>query len=178
MTIRLSALIAIGFFAATTLSAAPVKGWLNWRGPNQNGTSDEKNLPESIDAKKPLWVADFPGQSCPVIANGKVYIMGYVGDGADLQEGVACFDAETGEKLWSRTYNDFLSDTIYLRYATSSPTIDPETGNVYFQGTQGLFGGFTPEGKPLWMHSLMEKLGRLTFPNSRTASPMVDQDLV
>lgn len=163
---------------ATSLYSAPVTGWLQWRGPHQNGTSQEQGLPDSIDPKNPLWKTDFPGQSCPVVANGKVYVMGYVGDGADLQEGVACFDAETGKKLWSKAYNDFLSDTIYLRYATSSPTIDPETGNVYMQGTQGRFGGFTADGKLLWMHSLMEQFGRLTFPNSRTGSPLVDQDLV
>ena len=35
--------------------------------------------------------------STPVIANGKLYIMGYLGEGPDLDEGVACFDAETGK---------------------------------------------------------------------------------
>src|SRR6185295_15944186 len=82
--------------------AAPARGWLNWRGPQQNGASLEKNLPDKIDAKEALWVADFPGQSAPVIADGKLYIMGYVGEDADLQEGVTCFDAETGQKLWQR----------------------------------------------------------------------------
>ncbi len=170
----------IGVFMTVSLSlqSAPVRGWLNWRGPQQNGTSQEKQLPDSIDPKNPLWRVEFPGQSCPVIANGKVYIMGYVDEGPDLKEGIGCFDAETGKLLWEKRYNDFISDTIYLRYATSSPTVDPETGNVYMQGTQGLFGGFTGDGKLLWMHSLMEKLGRLTFPNSRTGSPIIDQDLV
>src|SRR5206468_4334552 len=96
----------------------------------------------------------------------------------DLQEGVACFDAETGKKLWDNRYNDFLSDTIYLRYATSSPTVDDESGNVYMQGTQGILAAFSADGKPLWQHSLMEEFGRLTFPNSRTASPVIDHDLV
>lgn len=159
-------------------AAAPATGWLNWRGPNQNGTSQEKGLPDSLDASKPLWVAEFPGQSTPVIANGKVYIMGYLGDGAELKEGVACFDAETGRKLWEQRYTDFLSDTIYLRYATSSPTVDPETGNVYMQGTQGILAAFSADGKELWKHSLMELYGRLTFPNGRTASPIIDKDLV
>ena len=79
-----------------------------------------------------------------MIANGKLYIMGYVGEGKDLQEGVVCYDAETGKELWRQMFNDFLSDTIYLRYATSSPTIDEETGNVYIQGTQGILAAFTP----------------------------------
>src|SRR5467141_4241892 len=169
-----TALVALGLFLAGAIAiplpAAPVRGWLNWRGPQQNGSSLEKNLPDKIVVKDALWVADFPGQSTPVIANGKLYIMGYLGNGPDLQEGIACFDAETGKKLWEQRYNDFLSDTIYLRYATSSPTVDDETGNVYVQGTQGILAAFTADGKPLWHHSLMEEFGRLTFPNSRTAS--------
>lgn len=157
---------------------AAVDGWLNWRGPNQNGFSEEKGLPDKVDAEKPLWTANFPGQSTPVIANGKLYVMGYLGEGPELQEGVACFDAETGKMLWKKLYSDFLSDTIYLRYATSSPGIDPETGNVYMQGTQGILAAFSPDGKVLWEHSMMESYGRLTFPNSRSASPIVDGDLV
>ncbi len=35
----------------------------------------------------------------PVIANGKLYIMGYLGEGPDLQEGIACFDADSGKML-------------------------------------------------------------------------------
>ena len=129
--------------------AAPATGWLAWRGPDQNLTSRETGLPATLTVGGPgqLWTADFPGQSTPVIANGRLYVMGYLGEGADLQEGVACFDAGTGRKLWQRLFNDYLSDTIYLRYATSSPAIDPETGNVYVQGTQGMFGCFDADGR-------------------------------
>jgi outer membrane protein assembly factor BamB len=158
--------------------AVASSGWLSWRGPQQNGTSLEKGLPDKISADAALWSAAFPGQSTPVIANGRLYIMGYLGEGPDLQEGVACFDAETGKKIWEHLYNDFISDTIYLRYATSSPAVDSETGNVYVQGTQGILAGFSPDGKLLWQHSMMERFGRLTFPNSRTGSPVVDGDLV
>jgi outer membrane protein assembly factor BamB len=104
--------------------------------------------------------------------------MGYEGQDADLQEGLACFDAETGKLLWKKLFNDFLSDVIYLRYATSSPAVDPETGNIYTQGSQGLLTCFSPDGGVLWQHSMMEEYGRLTFPNSRTASPLLDQELV
>ncbi|MEI9897031.1 MAG: PQQ-binding-like beta-propeller repeat protein [Chthoniobacter sp.] len=155
-----------------------VTGWLDWRGPLQTGVSLEKGLPDKVDAKSPLWTADFPGQSAPVIANGKLYIMGYLGEGPDLQEGVACFDAETGKMLWKALFNDFLSDVVYLRYANSCPAIDAETGNVYIQNSSGIFAAFTADGKLLWQHSMMEEYGRLTFPNNRTASPLIDKDLV
>lgn len=180
MKLRIPAVLSLlGLFLGNGhCSSIDPSGWLNWRGPYQNGTSPEKNLPDTLDASKPLWTADFPGMSTAVAANGKIYIMGYMGQGPDLSEGVACFDADTGKKLWQKLYLDFLSDTIYTRYATSSPTIDPETGNVYIQDTQGIFVGFSPDGKPLWEHSLMEEYGRLTFPNGRTASPVIDGDLV
>jgi len=156
-----------------------VEGWLSWRGPEQTGVSRETGLPAQIgSADEALWTAEFPGGSTPVVAGGRLYVVGYLGEGSDLQEGLACFDAGTGRPLWRRMYSDFLSDIIYQRYATSSPAIDPETGNVYLQGTQGLLIGFTAEGEELWKHSMMEEFGRLTFPNGRTATPVVDGDLV
>jgi outer membrane protein assembly factor BamB len=172
-------LVALGIALALNFSShAAVTGWLDWRGPNQNGTSAEKGLPTKIDVKQTLWTYDLPGQSTPVISNGKLYINGFHGEGPDLQEVIACFDAETGKLLWSYAFNDFLSDVIYLRYGTSSPVIDSETGNVYMQGTQGILAAFTADGKWLWEHSLMEEYGRMTFPNARTASPIVDKDLI
>jgi outer membrane protein assembly factor BamB len=171
------ALLVAGLHSA---AAQPVRGWFAWRGPEQSGVSRETGLPDKIDPQNPLWRVEFPGQSTPVIANGRLYIMGYLGEAIDpnLQEGVACFDADTGQKLWQQLYNDFISDTIYLRYATASPAIDPESGNVFIQGTQGILAGFTPDGKLLWKKSLMEEFGRLTFPNARTATPVIEGDLV
>ncbi|HAB18826.1 MAG TPA: PQQ-binding-like beta-propeller repeat protein [Verrucomicrobiota bacterium] len=172
-------IVVASVFALSLASVrAEVTGWLNWRGPLQTSVSLEKGLPTKLGAKDALWTAPFPGQSTPVIANGKLYINGFLGEGPDLQEVVKCFDADTGRELWAHAENDFLSDTIYLRYSTASPTIDAETGNVYVQHTQGLLMAFTADGKLLWKHSMMEEFGRLTFPNSRTASPVVDGDLV
>ena len=73
------ALFLATLIAAIPLAAAPVQGWLSWRGPNQNGSSAEKGLPATVNPKAALWTADFPGQSTPVIAGGKLYIVGYLG---------------------------------------------------------------------------------------------------
>src|SRR6185369_13916605 len=112
----LSVLVVISSLGLTCLDAAPARGWLSWRGPQQSGASVEKILPDKIAIQETLWTADIPGQSTPVVADGKIYIMGYLGDGPDLQEVVACFDAETGKKLWQNGFSDFLSDIIYHRY--------------------------------------------------------------
>lgn len=170
-------ILGFGIFAPWA-RADSTSGWLSWRGPDQNGTSRETGLPDKLGAENLLWTADFAGMSTPVVANDRVYVNGFWGEGAQLQEGVACFDAVGGRELWRHGYTDFLSDTIYLRYSTSAPAVDAETGNVYFQGTQGILACFDRNGKLLWQHSLMETHGRLTFPNGRTASPVVDDDLV
>src|SRR5688572_1818304 len=165
---RVFRLIAFAVFVtACAAGFADVKGWLNWRGPGQMGVSSETGLP---DTWKPggvnhLWDVKLKGAGTPVLANGKLFAMTYDGEGADLQEALTCLDANTGKKLWERRYSDFISDTIYDRYAIGSPTVDAETGNVYYVTAAGIFGCVTAEGKPVWQHSLMEKWGRLTFPN-------------
>jgi outer membrane protein assembly factor BamB len=113
-----------------------------------------------------------------VVANGKVYVIGYKGQGADLQEVLLCADAETGKVQWEKRFNDFLSDITYDRYAIGSPCVDPETGNVYALTSAGVFVAFTGDGKPVFQNSTMETLGRLTFTNGRTGGPTIEQDLV
>lgn len=174
-----SRVVLVGASVLTAASAlAAVDGWLTWRGPSGMSIAAETGLPNRVDAGEALWVKDFPGQSTPVITGGRMYINGYEGDGPDLKEVTACIDTATGNVIWSHAESDFLSDTIYVRYATSSPTIDPETGTIFALHTQGILMAFSPEGKLLWRHSMMEEFGRLTFPNSRTASPVVDRELV
>src|SRR5215472_7347629 len=97
---RVAPAVAGAAFWALCGPAAPVTGWLSWRGPEQTGVSRETGLPSKVSAQDALWVADFPGQSAPVVAGDRVYAMGYEGAGPDLQEGVACFDVKTGKKLW------------------------------------------------------------------------------
>ncbi|MCK6472278.1 MAG: PQQ-binding-like beta-propeller repeat protein [Planctomycetes bacterium] len=157
-----------------------VTGWLDWRGPHHNGTSDEVNLPETWapGGANHLWTADLPGRGTPVIADGRLYVLGYSGEGADLQEYLACVDPESGKVKWERRFNDFLSDIVYNRYSIGAPAIDPETGNVYILTSPGLFICFDRNGKELWQHSLMETFGRLTFPNGRTGAPIVEGNLV
>ena len=44
-------------------------------------------------------------------------------------------------------------------------------------GTQGQLTAYSNDGKKLWLHFMMEEYGRLTFPNGRTPSPVVDGSL-
>ena len=162
----------------------PIAGWLHWRGPDQNGTSREKDLPDQWvpgDVNH-LWSFDLQGRGTPVIAQhadgARVYTWGYRGEGRNLVEVLACLDARTGNTIWEKTFADFISDIIYNRYSIGSPTVDPETGNLYLMTSPGLLVGFDPSGRELWQRSMMEQYGRLTFPNGRTGAPAIEGDLV
>ncbi|MBI3922942.1 MAG: PQQ-binding-like beta-propeller repeat protein [Armatimonadetes bacterium] len=183
-TTRLAAILLLsgGVFLSfpSPSTAKPVRGWLNWRGPGQNGTSLESHLPDSWTpgGKNDLWSLNLAGRGTPVIANGKLYTLGYEGEGPDLQELLVCLNAETGKKLWEKRFSDFLSDIVYSRYSIGSPVVDPDTGNVCILTSTGIIACFTGGGKLLWQHSMMEEYGRLTFPNGRTGAPVIDRDLV
>ena len=172
-------LCAVLLASATTLGQTPaseVRGWLSWRGPNQNGQSTEGGLPEKVSTEAG-WTYDLRGRGTPVIANGRVYAMGYEGEGKDLEEVLVCLDERTGRRIWEHRFHDFLTDVIYHRFAIGSPTIDPETGNVFCMSTAGLVTSFTTGGKLRWQHSMMSEYGRLSFPNGRTGAPLIAEGM-
>lgn len=181
VTSRLVYLLA-AFSAVLSPSAlTAASGWLNWRGPEQNGVYDAKvKLPDKLEIGGPnhRWSFKVRGAGAPVIADGRVYAFGFYGETTDVEETLLCLDAKTGAKLWEHRFRDFLSDTTYNRYAIGAPVVDPETGNVYLESTWGVIMAFSRDGKLLWEHSMMEEYGRLTFPNGRTGSLVIDGPLV
>jgi len=157
------------------------RGWLSWRGPEQNGRSRETGLPDpgAIDGAKPTWRYDLSGRGTPVIANGRVYTMGYEGEGKQLEEVLVCLDENTGERLWEQRFQHFLTDIIYYRFAIGSPTVDAATGNLFCITSAGLLCSFTPDGELRWQHALGAEYGRLVFPNGRTgAVALTDEHVV
>ena len=166
---------------ASVCEVNAASGWLNWRGPHQNGVSPAKvKLPDKLDPKGPnvRWSYRVKGGGAPVIADGRVYAFGFYGETTDVEETLICLDVKTGKKLWEHRFRDYLSDTTYNRYAIGAPVIDAETGNVYLESTCGELFAWNRDGKLLWKHSMMEEFGRLTFPNGRTGALVVDENLV
>ncbi|MFM7606048.1 MAG: PQQ-binding-like beta-propeller repeat protein [Prosthecobacter sp.] len=159
-------------------ATATAGDWLNWRGPLQSGESLEKYESACGLTETPLWTYDARSRGCPVVCGGRVFVFGYRGEKEDLVELLSCLDEKTGKKLWEVEIKDFISDTVYNRYAIGSPTVDAVTKRVYLLTAYGVFGCWDFEGKEMWRRSLMEDLGRLTFPNSKVGSPVIEGDLV
>ncbi len=160
--------------------------WPNWRGPEQNGISREKDLIDHWDFADEtdgnvLWKnADLATISTPIVLDGKLYTLARHAPGTrQEQEKVVCADALTGKILWENKFNVYLSDVPAERVGWSSCVGDPATGRIYALGVCGLFqclDGNT--GKTIWSRSLSEEFGLLSTYGGRTNVPVLFEDKV
>ena len=135
--------------------------WPDQRGPNRDGVSLEKNLPEkwSLSGENLLWRVPYGGRSAPVIMGNHLYVQNPSGRGADEQERVMCLDPDTGKVIWQYKFNVFQSDVPAHRVGWASPAVDSETGNVYAFGGGATVLALSKDGKKLWDRSVGEEFG-------------------
>ena len=174
---RLPLLVALGMLipAAALLRGAD---WPDWRGPAHTGVSTETNL---VSAWSPAgqnlaWKAPYGGRSGPVVFGDRLFLQNTSGEGAEMQERLMCFHADTGKLLWEYKYNLFTSDVPPHRIGWASPVVDPASGNVYAFSGNGLLMSLSRDGKLLWERSLAEEFGMWTTHGGRVSSPIIDGD--
>ncbi len=160
--------------AALSTSVGTAGDWAAWRGPYQNGVSLETGLTTST--KDVLWRIPYAGRSTPVIVGGRVFGIDLCGKGITEQEQVFALDLATGKELWHYRFNCFHTDVPNSRVGWASLAVDPETGNVYANGVQGLVLCLSRDGKLLWSKSVSELFGRVSGYGGRTYTPIIDED--
>ena len=101
-------LAALLFVAPLAAAPAAADDWPQYRGANGDNVSTESGW-SVVGAEEPLWSVDIGwGYSSPLVADGRVYTVGYFerGDGRPGVgvDRVQCFDAETGAWQWTVEY--------------------------------------------------------------------------
>jgi outer membrane protein assembly factor BamB len=154
--------------------------WPEGRGPTRDGVSPETGLVDkfALNGENFLWRAPYGGRSAPIAVGNRVCAQNPAGRGVDLQERVMCLDADTGKVLWEYKFNVFQSDVPPHRVGWASPAADPETGNIYALGVGAQVVALNKDGKLLWQRSVGEEFAAFTTHGGRTASPIIDGDLV
>ncbi len=155
-----------------TQSAALAGDWRQFRGPNSNGTTDEKNLPVdwSKDGKI-VWTAELPGPSAatPIVSGDHIFISS---SNADKKSMLAmAFDRKSGKKLWEKHISDGLQRDTRSNYASNSPVADGEHA-VFFYGT-GTLVTFDYAGKQLWRREMAKDYGEFAFGWTFSTSPII-----
>jgi outer membrane protein assembly factor BamB len=154
--------------------------WPEIRGPHRDGSSLETGLPETweLNGTNFLWRVPYGGRSSPIVMGNRVYVQNPAERGPELQERVMALDADTGEMIWDYRFNIFQSDVPPHRVGWASPAGDPETGNIYAMSGNGMVIALTPDGQLIWQRSFAEEWAAFTTHGGRTASPLIDGDLV
>lgn len=92
--------------SCNSLSGNVSADWPQWMGPERDGTWSldiDKNSLSADDLEKVWEVKTGTGYNSPIVADGKVYIMDYIGEPVP-SERVRCLDASTGDEMWSYSY--------------------------------------------------------------------------
>ena len=179
MVIRLLRPIVGLAAAALATVALSASDWPEWRGPSRDGRSTETGLPASWSPKGEnlAWRIPIGARSAPVAFRDRLYVLTITeGDVATTQERLVAIDAESGKVLWERRFSIYLSDVPQHRSAWASPSVDPQTGNIYVFTVGAQLFAVSPEGKILWDRSLPEDYGAVTTHGGRTTSPIVNGD--
>lgn len=154
--------------------------WPAWRGTHGNGVSDEIGIISnwSKEGTNLAWKVEFQGRSTPIVLGRRVCANGRIGEGIDRQEMVACYDAESGKKLWDYRFNVYLTTVPWNRVGWANIAGDPETGYIYVQGVGGFFLCLDEKGVVIWSRSLAQDYGFFSGYGGRTQTPLVDEGLV
>ena len=181
------------FLLVASVHQAAADDWPHWRGPNRNDVvADHSGWENGHWLLEELWSTNVgEGGTSPIIVAGKVYTMGW----RDERDHVVCLDANTGQKLWTRSYacpshgRMAIGDKGLYSGVTSTPDFDATTGYLYSLSADGHLNCWDTktEGKNVWSLNLYDefpverrpKVGRSSLKDyGYSSSPLVFDDTV
>ncbi len=151
--------------------------WAQWRGPNQDGSTNEPNLPAVLTLADHLaWETALPGESAstPIISQGKVFVSSTQRGGKDLIG--LCIDAASGKILWQQTLAAVSYNPPRNTMASPSPAADGKT--VVFLYTNGDCTALDYNGNILWTNNLSEQFGPFSLKFGYSSSPLLSDGKV
>lgn len=152
--------------------AARAGDWPQWRGPNQNGSSEERGLPATWSADRNVaWVVDLPGPAAatPVVSGNRVFVSTTDAGGRDLL--ALCLSVKDGKVLWRRKASTVRFSAPDNTMASPSPVTDGKRA-YFLYGTGDLVAYDASSGEPVWSRALAREYGELSVKFGYSSSPL------
>lgn len=156
--------------ALLTGSLAQAGNWPHWRGPNFNGSTDEKGLPSDWSRTENIaWTVDLPGAAAatPIVWDDKVFISS-ADPKKDLLQAM-CYDRTNGKLLWQKDVASGIRKDFRSTFAAPSPVTDGKLV-VFFYGSGDLVC-FDMEGGRRWARNIQKDYGAFAFLWTFSSSP-------
>lgn len=150
------------------MSTVQADNWPQLRGPNSNGSSDERKLPTSWSRTENVaWRVDMPGPSAatPIIWGDNVFV-----SSTDLANDCVlamCVDRRTGKLRWQNEIASRVKKDYRSTFAAPTPVTDGKRV-IFFYGT-GDMVCFDVDGKQQWK----KNMGPFAFLWTFSTSPIL-----
>lgn len=161
---------------AVSINTVRAENWPQWRGPKNDGISNETNTPtkwsktENVAWRLPL---PGPGGATPVVWGERIFLTSVEKDSGDLL--LLCVGTD-GKEKWrqvmgsgNRTARGDEGNS-----ASNSPSTDGE--HVWAMMTTGVIGCWTVDGKEVWKFNLQDRYGKFNIQFGMTSTPVLDGD--
>jgi outer membrane protein assembly factor BamB len=149
--------------AIALLGAAPKADptWLQWRGPRRDGICDERGLLKEWPEKGPpvLWTAEGLGKgwSSPIIAGGKAFITGDVGDDLEIFA-LGLSQDPSGENAARILWRSKNGRSWKGAYPGARACVAWDDGRIYHRNAHGRVACLDAEsGKEIWAVDALER---------------------
>jgi outer membrane protein assembly factor BamB len=152
---------------------ASADNWPQWRGPNLNGVSNEKNLPTTWTTEQNVaWKLALPGLSgsTPIIWRDRLFLS--VAEGDDLY--LWCVDRNRGAVLWKKMLGG--RNVKMRKHNMSSPSPVTDGRSVYVMTGTGILKGFDFNGQELWSRNIQRDYGEFGLNWGYASSPLLFED--
>jgi outer membrane protein assembly factor BamB len=158
-------------------SVAHAENWPQWRGPNGDGTSNEKNLPVKWTKSENIaWRVALPGPagSTPAVWGDRIYVTSVdIGskDGDLVLQSFGTDGKEQWKQVVSTGNKDVRGDE--GNSASPSPMTDGERVWVFF--ANGMLGCYSRSGDEVWKLDVQDRYGKLKIAFGMTSTPILDK---
>ena len=170
--------------------------WPQWRGPNLDGTSAAKGLPDTwAEGKNVKWKVKLPSWSgaTPAIWGDRIFVpsgseakpgaeaqtvkaMGGKRKAEGLDVVLLCLSKKDGSELWRHTLPGVNYHIGKQNMASPSPVTDGSL--VWWLTGTGHLTALTMEGKPVWQVELQKEFGKFGLNWGYGASPLLHDGLI
>lgn len=152
-------------------ASATAENWPQWRGPDFNGVSHEKNIPvEWSKDKNVAWRLPLPGSAgaTPVVWDDRIFLTSV--DGEELL--LICIGTD-GKEQWRRVVG-FGNQTARGDEGNSaSPSPCTDGKHVWSFMGSGDLGCYTVDGEPVWHINLQERFGEFDIQFGMSSTPVL-----
>jgi outer membrane protein assembly factor BamB len=170
---------SFSIFAVVLCVASPsvAENWPQWRGPNNDGVSSEKNLPAKwSDKDKVLWKLEMPGvgSSTPAIWGDKIFLTSQ--DSSDIV--VICVGTN-GKEIWKKVLDTSVAKKGRMGeanevLASASPSTDGK--HVWAFTGAGNLACYDVDGKEIWKFDVKKRYGQFLNQYGMHSTPALYKD--